>query len=149
MKITQERLAESYCRPKTEEEWKTVAGIRPLGKRFCHQKDAKSYWIEHLIGVVSDDTVPHDRTEIPVSHFTDLRHDSLAPWRLAEDGFRRIHPWKGSTMYELLIPDQRSITVVDGLVTAWNDNDDLGNLGLPMKGLTTYTDLITLMRLIG
>ena len=89
-----------------------------------------------------------DRTLIPVPHFIDLLHDRIAPWRLEEDGFRP-HPWRGTTMYMLPMPDRRSITVVDGLVTAWNDNDGHANLGLPMKGITTYTKLLTLIELIG
>ena len=90
-----------------------------------------------------------DRTEIPVPHFTDLLRDTIAPWRLAEDGFH-AHPWRGTTMYELPIPDRNmSISIVDDVVTAWNDADDKANLGLPMNGLTTYTDLLTLIRLIG
>jgi hypothetical protein len=42
-----------------------------------------------------------------------------------------------------------SISIVDDVVTAWNDADDKANLGLPMNGLTTYTDLLTLIQLIG
>jgi len=144
MKSTSQRLAESYCRPQTEEEWKKVAGIRPLGKRFCHQKDAKSYWIENLIGVVSDDTVPHDRTEIPVSHFINLLHDRIAPWRLEEDGFATAAHGAGDYKFNTLMGD---------VIISW---DSLGDAMLitmdtdePLENIATYTDLITLMRLIG
>jgi hypothetical protein len=146
MKSTSQRLAESYCRPQTEEEWKKVAGIRPLGKRFCHQKDAKSYWIENLIGVVSDDTVPHDRTEVPVPHFIDLLHDRIAPWRLADDGFAYLTP-----MIEVATYPIGNVTVCfhEGKTSVILDPNDSPWHSHVCSGVKTYTDLITLIQLIG
>jgi hypothetical protein len=150
MKSTNERLAESYCRPQTEEEWKQVAGIMTLGKRFCHQKDAKSYWIEHLIGVVSDDIVPHDRTEIHASHFHDLLHDRIAPWRLEEDGFEHITNRIGGYVLQWGIND---VSVL--IVRFSNKEDNEPDVEIesefgwtPFPGCKTYSQLLTLIQLI-
>jgi hypothetical protein len=95
-----------------------------------------------------DELKGRGKTEIPVSNFIDLLKDSIVAWRLEGDGFNP-HPWKGSVMYEIQLSDRKSISIVDDVVTAWNDADENANIGLPMNGLTTYTDLLTLIRLIG
>ena len=143
MKSTAQRLGESYCKPTTEEEWKQVSGVFPLGKRFCHQKDAKAYWVEGLIGVVSD-IVQHDRTEIPVAPFTDLLHDRIAPWRLEEDGFNQITPYVQTRQYFF---DFVTVTFEAENVHV-TIPDRLGAFGIRRCNVTTYTKLINLIEMI-
>jgi hypothetical protein len=135
MKTTAQRLGESYCKPQTKEEWKQLSGVFPLGKRFCHQKDAKSYRVEDFTGVVSD-IVPHDRTLIPVPHFIDLLHDRIAPWRLEEDGFEKRGAWYifDTIVGEFCIDRDRYVYSME--------TEEQANV-------TTYTQLLTLIELIG
>jgi len=137
MKSTAERLRSSYCVPKGAE-WDAF-GLIPLSGHYVT-------WLGGEPTLISGKFA--DRTEIPVPHFLDLLHDRIAAWRLEDDGFRP-HPWMSSTMYEIQLPDYKSISIRDGEVTAWNDSDDNASLGLPMKGITTYTQLLTLIELIG
>jgi hypothetical protein len=84
-----------------------------------------------------------DRTEIPVPHFLDLLHDRLATWRLAEDGF--------TTLGGLVYSKRFTIDSEDGKttrrVTVMTDTGRV-YLGEGPTNVTTYTDLLTLIRLI-
>jgi len=151
MKSTNERLAESYCRPKTEEEWQSVCDGLDWG--FDVQYVLRKYnggavaygWIAPIM------TEQFGRvelgTEIPVSHFTDLMHDRLATWRLEEDGFvfyastgQHVLHTNGLKRYHVTLPPISNTVKVD----VWN-----GDKGIEADNVTTYTDLITLIRLIG
>ena len=145
MKPTAQRLSEVYCRPK-KHEWKEVLT-----------------WDEHLtksLPIVSWDwamdgkcypisrTENHytlkDRTEIPVTHFIDLLQDNIAPWRLKEDGFETLSGVVYKRMFNSIIYGERvrnTITVIT----------DTGKVYLNDKptNCKTYTDLITLIKLIG
>jgi hypothetical protein len=144
MKTTAQRLSEVYCRPK-KHEWKEVLT-----------------WDEHLtksLPIVSWDwamdgkcypisrTENHytlkDRTEIPVTHFIDLLHDKIVPWRLEEDEF--ITEEHNNSPRSIFI-DRSTVYIKNGAMI---------NRGLvtvkfvPFPGCKTYTDLITLIKLIG
>jgi hypothetical protein len=72
-------------------------------------------------------------------------HDRIAPWRLEEDGFKST-PWGGTNEYEIDLPKEKSVTIFKGQVTAWNDN---AGSDIDMDGCKTYTQLLTLIELIG
>ncbi len=137
MKSTQERLKSSYCVPRGAE-WDAF-GLIPLSGH-------KVMWLGGEPTLVSGEFT--DRAEITVSQFIDLLKDSIVPWRLEGDGFRTT-TWKCTTAYEIDFVGKRSLTVIDGAVTVWNDEDDSISKGVPMIGITTYTDLLTLIRIIG
>jgi len=145
MKSTNERLAESYCKPKTEEEWAAIAEhftIDSWQKDF--EKCGHVYFFQHFKGILSYAKYPIlGRTEVPVSHFLDLRHDTIAPWRLEEDGFSS-YPSTGC--YGITINDVIGVYIMFkfGDVELWVNGECL-----PMTGITTYTQLLTLIRLIG
>jgi hypothetical protein len=147
MKSTQERLSEVYCRPKTKEEWTQVASVKKLGRRFCNQQDAVSFWIDGDKGVVSD-AVPFDRTEIPVSHFIDLLNDGIVQWRLEEDGFTETD-LETCLGYDFALPNGVTIQVTQCLDVAVIEGDGLSRNVILFQGCKTYTDLLTLIRLIG
>jgi hypothetical protein len=137
MKSTARRLAESYCRPKTEEEW-----IELLG--FDQSKHAEFCKYSNSLGAIPSDNIIGRTTEIPVSYFLDLLHDRLAPWRLAEDGFTTL----GGSVYSkrFTIDSEDGKTTRKVLVVT-----DTGRVYLNDGSInvTTYTDLLTLIRLIG
>jgi hypothetical protein len=85
-----------------------------------------------------------NRTEIPVPHFTDLLRDTIAPWRLAEDGFQTMN----GIVYALELRP-----VIDGETVARRITviTDTGKVYLSdgPTNVTTYTQLLTLIRLIG
>jgi len=148
MKSTQERLAESYCRPKTEGDVSKL--LTPIRSDFDKSHVLVGYitngniWsIYRRFAEVKDD----NRTEIPVSYFLDLLHDRIAPWRLEEDGFEFI-TWEGGDYHWLENISQKGINIkielLSNYVTVLRDMD-----AIPFEGITTYTDLITLIRLIG
>ena len=137
MKSTQERLSESYCRPKTEDETERLMDA----SRSCGF--SWNVWIHegNWLYFVDGDEFNlsgelEGRTEIHVQHFIDLLNDRIAPWRLEEDGFDIKD---GITYFETVAgsfriePDGE----VSHIVTGRTANVD------------TYTDLLTLIRLIG
>jgi hypothetical protein len=133
MKSTNERLAESYCSP-IKKEWDAF-GLIPLSGHCVA-------WLGCEPTLVSGKFA--NRTEIPVSHFTDLIYDRIAPWRLEEDGFTTAAHSAGDYKFNTLMGD---------VIISW---DSLGDAMLitmdtdePLDNITTYTDLLTLIRLIG
>ena len=144
MKTTQERLSEVYCVLKSDEEATAVFHVDCAYLMHYPEtwgKGDKVMVTDGMLGVWYNST----RTEIPVSHFIDLLNDSIVPWRLEEDGFKST-PWIDANQYEIALPKSKSVTVFKGQVTAW---DDIKNSEIDMDGITTYTDLLTLIRLIG
>jgi hypothetical protein len=99
------------------------------------------------------------KTEVQFSHFIDLLNDSIVPWRLVEDGFTSVSIALdgGSTTYGMNIETKSSAIAVTF------QNDDLFQVvrvsqfhghkleigKIRLDGITTYTDLLTQIRLIG
>jgi len=140
MKSTAQRLAESYCKPKTEEEWVSLIGYVPaIGHTLCA-------WSDGFGAIEHENHLYWMTTEIPVSHFIDLLHDKIAPWRLAEDGFAYLTP-----MIEVATYPIGNVTVCfhEGKTSVILDPNDSPWHSHVCSGVKTYTDLITLMRLIG
>jgi hypothetical protein len=125
MKSTKERLKSSYCVPKGAE-WDAF-GLIPLTGH-------KVMWLGGEPTLVSGEFT--DRTEIPVSHFIDLLNDSIVPWRLEEDSF---DIQDGITYFE----------TVAGSFRIEADGDVSHIVTGRTANVTTYTDLLTLIRLIG
>jgi hypothetical protein len=131
MKSTQERLAESYCRPQTEEEWVLLIGYVPeSGHTLCA-------WSGDFGAMEHETPLYWMTTEIPVPHFINLLHDRIAPWRLEEDGFEKVdkftytkhpHSWQTVTVDLHL----KQIRIMD---SAFNN-------------VNTYTQLLTLIEMI-
>jgi hypothetical protein len=141
MKSTAERLSESYCRPRTVEERKALLDAARNVSRFVF--DENPTWPEfsksangNAYGFTYSEA-DNDRTEIPVSHFIDLLNDAIdAPWRLLDDGFNV------SAKEGYYTGHSSSLVFVDRRGVVWLNNRKLNNV-------TTYTDLLTLIRLIG
>jgi hypothetical protein len=131
MKTTQERLSEVYCKPKTVDEWRQVSGYT------VDEGDYNNAVYDAEIGVIDAlDSEIDGLTEIPVSYFIDLLKDSIVQWRLEEDGF---DIQEGITYFETVAGSFRieADGDVSHIVTGRTANVD------------TYTDLLTLIRLIG
>ena len=132
MKSTQERLSQVYCVPKTANNWINLLGFDQSGHaEFCKYSN-------NLGAIPSDNTIGRT-TEIPVSHFIDLLNDSIVAWRLEEDGF-----------------DVSRLPYLKHIQGQWDEHiigvTETGKFvfihGKQMN-VTTYTDLLTLIRLIG
>jgi hypothetical protein len=133
MKSTAERLKSSYCVPKGAE-WDAF-GLIPLAGH-------KVMWLGGEPTLVSGEFT--DRAEIPVSHFIDLLSDSIVTWRLEGDGFNTM----GGIVHTLeLRPVIDGETVVRKITVITDTGKVYLNDG--PTNVTTYTDLITLIRLIG
>ena len=136
MKSTAERLKSSYCVPKGAE-WDAF-GLIPLSGHYVT-------WLGGEPTLISGKFA--DRTEIPVTHFIDLLHDRITPWRLEEDGFefysatgQHVFHTKGLKRYHVTMPPMSNKVKVD----VWT-----GDKAIEADKITTYTDLITLIKLIG
>lgn len=143
MKTTAERLSEVYCRPKTEEEW--VDCIPWLNGDPMLSDIAKTSFFAFGDGTISKE--PNEGiNEIPVTHFIDLLQDKIVPWRLEEDGFSHNTP-----MIEVASYPMGNITVCfhEGNVSVILDPNDSPWHSHICKGCKTYTELLTLIKLIG
>ena len=148
MKTTRERLDESYCRPTTEQEWADILSANPnipnKPSRFVDLKHDLAYIVDRSVLIFGrfDYHRPKMalRKEIKTERQVDLMRDRIAPWRLVEDGFRFMFDgWiKAVGIYYIEIDQQMNVKVTD-------DND----LYIDMDGIKSYTDLLTLIRLIG
>ena len=147
MKSTAERLGESYCKPQTEGECKSLGiGSDNIGTEVCMG------WKGVLVRYIDA-----GRTKIPAPHFHDQLHDRIAPWRLEEDGIKHvgIAADGGSILYGMNLPDKHSAVMVKfphngstpelkitELSRGGRDYDEVS-----FKGVKTYTDLLTLLKL--
>jgi len=132
MKSTAERLREVYCVLKSDEDAITVFSVDCAYLMHYPEtwgKGDKVMVTDGMLGVWYNST----RTEIPVSHFIDLLNDSIVPWRLEEDGFFAIAGIYSITHEIDFDPRSKVISVC----------------GVPRDNIKTYTDLLTLIRLIG
>jgi hypothetical protein len=141
MKATAERLAESFCRPQTEEEC-ILLGFT---------KDAIGYLV--LIGpngkpMLTDPIGYISHTEISVPHFTDLIHDSIEPWRLEEDGFVKIN-LPTCTAYEFTKDNGVVIQVASGGDVSIIEKGNVKTDHILMQGIKTYSQIITQSEFIG
>jgi hypothetical protein len=143
MKTTKERLAESWCRPKTDEEWTLLLSYVPSpDNTICA-------WADDFGLIEHENTLDWMTEEIPVPHFIDLFHDKIARWRLEEDGFEQICKPTCVT-HHLTLSDGAIVQVTSGRdVSVIEKNEFKGDDHILFQGVRTYTDLITLIRLIG
>jgi hypothetical protein len=138
MKSTNERLAKSYCRPQTEEEWVSLIGYAPaIGHTLCA-------WSDGFGAIEHENHLYWMTTEIPVSHFIDLIHDRLAPWRLEEDGFTTL----GGSVYSKRFTIDSEDGKITRTITVITDNGRV-YLNDGATNVSTYTQLLTLIQLIG
>jgi hypothetical protein len=140
MKSTAERLNGTYSIPRTDEDWK-AAGY-PTTPNFAVEASRGFYPVKK-----DDDGIGWEmffltqppnwlHTEVPTQQLFDLMRDSIAPWRLEEDGF---DIQDGITYFETVAGSFRieANGEVSHIVTGRTAN------------IETYTDLLTLIRLIG
>lgn len=120
-------LENSYCVPKGEE-W-DIFGLIPLTGH-------KVMWLGGEPSLVSGTF--NDRTEIPVSHFIDLLHDRIVPWRLEEVGFK---PWPNSNTPASMLWENEAQYTIEVIVESVYVNSASFNI-------TTFTDLLTLIRML-
>jgi hypothetical protein len=136
MKSTAQRLSEVYCRPNPEE-W-DLFGLIPLTGHYVAFIGGEPTLISGKFA---------ERVEVSVSHFIDLLNDSIVLWRIEEDGFmfyestgQHVLHANGLKRYHVTLPPMSTTVKVD----VWD-----GDKGITANGITTYTDLLTLIRLIG
>ncbi len=128
MKTTAQRLSEVYCRPKITQ-WN--------GQLLKHRTPYNGMDICGTGLFLRD-----NRTEIPIQHFIDLIEDKIVAWRLVEDGFKELAKgvWSWSDDgHQILITFERELNVM----LAYSDQGMI-----PMCGCETYSDLLTLIRLL-
>lgn len=140
MKTTAQRLSEVYCRPNNSE-WVDLIGYVP-------NRDTATYAVyDGELGVIdANESEVTYLTEVQSSHFIDLLQDKIVPWRLEEDGFSHNTP-----MIEVASYPMGNITVCfhEGNVSVILDPNDSPWHSHICKGCKTYTDLLTLIKLIG
>jgi hypothetical protein len=162
MKTTQERLSEVYSRlsdENAESEKQQLRGAAIAagcygGVYFVHsyygglpKPSEYTFHISEVNGSIrgvagkyfEGELKDCGKTEVQFSHFIDLLNDSIVPWRLEADGF--IDKWNGSFL--LPIKGKADIKIhrmARGISVEYH---------APFEGIKTYTDLITLIRLIG
>ena len=130
MKTTKQRLSEVFCRPTTEE-WNNpillkcrsfFSGMDVCGVGHFNQKD---------------------RTEITVDKFIDLINDTIADWRLQEDGFKVSG---NDLMLSMNAHTLLFVTKYGIFIRATSASDEVE---VWCNGIKTHTQLITLIELIG
>ena len=127
-------LENSYCVPRTEEEFKSLhfySGIEYKGSLPVITSEGDSYCYIAYFGT-------GDRTKISVFHFRDLLHDRIVPWRLEEVGFVKqgTHP---HTYYSLDARDAfRFLVTTNGV---WLNGECLPTI-------STFTKLLTLVQFL-
>jgi len=134
-------LENSYCKPKTDEEWKILLQLEDL-KTLA---DVEFEYVKfHLIqnrydgfsiknGKVDFIRCSKERqTEIPVQHFIDLLEDRITPWRLHEMGFFTIAGIYWITSEIEFDPRSKSVSV----------------FGATRNEVKTFTDLLTLIKFL-
>lgn len=129
MKTTAERLSESFCKPRMEEEWRELKCLPYQHSAvYCIAEDGRARG-----------TVWPKSTEIPVTQFLDLLHDRIVPWRLEEDGF--IIDQSGSLSLDITHDEIKcEIYIEKGQYKYLVVNGSMMYLKF-----TTYTDLIHLI----
>lgn len=90
-------------------------------------------------GYVRVENKKPDRAEIPVQHFIDLIEDKIVAWRLVEDGFEVSE--YGYTFKSVYVHNPDPVTKI--FVDVETEND-----AVPFTNVKTYSDLLTLIRLL-
>lgn len=126
-------LENSYCVPNNSQ-WEELIGYAPdRDTVICAVYDAEM----GILDANADEV--KCLTEIPVSRFQDLLHDRIVGWRLEEVGFV-----KSNNSHRLQVSDYS----VDW-VWSYNFAMVTGPRGFSdFKGITTFTDLLTLIRML-
>jgi hypothetical protein len=101
------------------------------------------FWFSEDDGYVRVENKRPNRTEIPVPHFLDLMHDCIAHWRLEDDGFDRQY----TDVKQFTIRVRSHTTVM--IERNKNGSFSIDVEGVPFYGVKTYTQLLTLIELIG
>lgn len=151
MKSTRERLSESYCRPQTDKEWMLFSGRNNVPTNY-----------KNLAKLGYDTLFFHDngvcffmkfepakrrlglRKEVSLQQMRDILDDLIAPWRLEEDGYNTMCGVVHTLELRPVIDGEtvlRKITVITDTGKVYL-NDGPTNV-------TTYTGLLTLIKLIG
>lgn len=139
---TMTTIDEVYCVPRTVEE-------RAMFPHLLTEEHFGVYFDKDYGELCFDKDEVHHRnlTEIPVTHFFDLLHDRIVPWRLEEIGFQSpvLAKWK----YELTLkhvwgeepfkkPSLRRIRFDKGEMSL--DNQPIN--------ISKFTDLLSLIRFL-
>ena len=146
-------LQNSYCVPKTEDEWAEL-GLKPHvyaeksavfgSKDDPHNNGVAGPVNPHLLKAIG-------RVEIPAPKFLDLLHDRIAPWRLKEVGFEKTESFfrlKDLGRY-VLETDEYYIVVrfhEHGFTTSWSYINEYSD-GTKYE-LASFTDLLTLIKFL-
>ena len=151
MKTTAQRLSEVYCRPNNSE-WVDLIGYVP-------NRDTATYAVYdgELRVIDANESEVTYLTEVQSSHFIDLLQDKIVPWRLEEDGIKCVgfSADGGSSMHGLNLTDKASALMVRFPIDGSHPVIRLGQFDeekfnqVTFKGCATYTDLLTLIKLIG
>jgi hypothetical protein len=142
METRKERLLRTFSTAVTEQECDAIMDASRANESW-NVWDHNGKWLYFEDGDEFDiECELEGRTEIPVTHFTDLLHDSIASWRLEEDGFERLC----TNLHQLKVADAQGCYIV---VNAIEVEMWVGGEFRIMEGITTYTDLLTLIELIG
>jgi hypothetical protein len=145
METRKERLLRTFCIAKTEAEADSIMDAARSNEswnvwdhngKWLYFEDGDEFNIEGEL---------EDRTEIPVPRFIDLLRDRITPWRLEEDGLELVTPWVQTRQYCL---DFVTVTFEAENVHV-TIPDRLGAFGIRRCNVTTYTQLLTLIELIG
>ena len=131
-------LENSYCVPKTEEEWDMLyPKVNWLGR--YPSKNSHVCWYNNGKYLASWPNEDPNRTEIPVQHFLDLVEDRITPWRLGEIGFNMselpyfIRIEAPNEMHTIQVTETGKLTFINGK---------------NFRGITTFTDLLTLIKFL-
>jgi hypothetical protein len=145
MKTTAERLSEVYCRTTTRKKMHEVISSVDESVGFgsyCGLPNSDSemfFYYSESDGYVRVENKKPDRAEIPVQHFIDLIEDKIVAWRLVEDGFEVSE--YGYTFKSVYVHNPDPVTKI--FVDVETEND-----AVPFTNVKTYSDLLTLIRLL-
>jgi hypothetical protein len=145
MKTTAERLSEVYCRTTTRKKMHEVISSVDESVGFgsyCGLPNSDSemfFYYSESDGYVRVENKKPDRAEIPVQQFIDLIEDKIVAWRLVEDGFEVSE--YGYTFKSVYVHNPDPVTKI--FVDVETEND-----AVPFTNVKTYTDLLTLIRLL-
>jgi hypothetical protein len=145
MKTTAQRLSEVYCRTTTRKKMHEVISSVDESVGFgsyCGLPNSDSemfFYYSESDGYVRVENKKPDRAEIPVQHFIDLIEDKIVAWRLVEDGFEVSE--YGYTFKSVYVHNPDPVTKI--FVDVETEND-----AVPFTNVKTYTDLLTLIRLL-
>jgi hypothetical protein len=145
MKTTAQRLSEVYCRTTTRKKMHEVISSVDESVGFgsyCGLPNSDSemfFYYSESDGYVRVENKKPDRAEIPVQHFIDLIEDKIVAWRLVEDGFEVSE--YGYTFKSVYVHNPDPVTKI--FVDVETEND-----AVPFTNVKTYSDLLTLIRLL-